>query len=309
VADDAAIVAEIEDRIRPLRAPSPEPAQLVFDIRGPGASLESIPRPDGTPRRVYDAAAGGFDYFDDRDTLFVDYADVLRLRCDPRPGRIDVVIDAPVPGRMLAINPLFTIPLLEVAKRHARFGLHAACVARGGKGVLIAGPSGAGKSTLAVALVRAGFDFLSDDIVFLRYEEGQRGEMRAIGFPDTVDLTTATIAMFAELADIGDVPLPDGRPKHRVRIEDRFGATAVASCTPRALVLVELASDEGSALVPVAKNDALVTLAPNVLLTEERSSQAHFTSLAALAREVPCYALRNGRDVAETVRLIETLFD
>jgi hypothetical protein len=309
VADDGAIVAGIEDRIRPLIRASGGPAHLVFDIRGPGAKLDSLPVPNGTSRRVYDAASGGFDYFDDTDVLFVDHTDALRLRCRPQLGRVDVAIGAPAPGRMLAINPLFTIPLLEVAKRRGLFGLHAACVARDGEGVLIAGPSGAGKSTLTVALVRAGFDFLSDDIVFLRREEGQQGQVRVIAFPDTVDITTDTIAMFSELRDIRDAPLPDGRSKRRVRVEERFGATAVASCSPRALVLVEFASDEKSALVAVPKNDALVSLAPNVLLTDERSSQAHFTSLATLAREVPCYALRSGRDVAATVHLVESLLD
>jgi hypothetical protein len=92
-----------------------------------------------------------------------------------------------------------------------------------------------------------------------------------------------------------------------VRIEERFGTTVLGSCTPRALVLLEFAPDERSSLVPVGKNDALVALAPNVLLTEERSSQAHFGALAALVRQVPCYALRNGGDFAETVRMIETL--
>jgi hypothetical protein len=45
--------------------------------------------------------------------------------------------------------------------------LHAACVGLGGRGILLMGPSGAGKSTLALHCALAGFDFLSEDSVFV----------------------------------------------------------------------------------------------------------------------------------------------
>jgi hypothetical protein len=50
--------------------------------------------------------------------------------------------------------------------------VHAALVAREGRGVLMAGASGAGKSTSAMACVRGGLDFLGDDIVGVEETEG-----------------------------------------------------------------------------------------------------------------------------------------
>lgn len=50
--------------------------------------------------------------------------------------------------------PLTTLP--------AR-GIHAACVARNGRGILLCGDSGAGKSTLAYTCARKGWEYISDD--------------------------------------------------------------------------------------------------------------------------------------------------
>ncbi len=43
--------------------------------------------------------------------------------------------------------------------------VHASCVARGGRGLLLLGPSGAGKSDLALRLIGRGFVLVADDRV------------------------------------------------------------------------------------------------------------------------------------------------
>jgi hypothetical protein len=45
--------------------------------------------------------------------------------------------------------------------------LHAACIGRKDRGLLLMGPSGAGKSTLALLSLLQGFDFVSEDSVFV----------------------------------------------------------------------------------------------------------------------------------------------
>jgi len=45
--------------------------------------------------------------------------------------------------------------------------LHAACVGRGGRGILLMGPSGSGKSTVTLHCLLQGFDMLSEDSVFV----------------------------------------------------------------------------------------------------------------------------------------------
>jgi hypothetical protein len=45
--------------------------------------------------------------------------------------------------------------------------LHAACIGLDGRGILLMGPSGSGKSTVALQCLLDGFDFLSEDSVFV----------------------------------------------------------------------------------------------------------------------------------------------
>ena len=63
---------------------------------------------------------------------------------------------------------LIEFAVFTLASRALRLmPLHAACVGLGGRGVLLIGPSGAGKSTLALHCALAGFEFLSEDSVFV----------------------------------------------------------------------------------------------------------------------------------------------
>jgi hypothetical protein len=74
--------------------------------------------------------------------------------------------------------------------------LHAACVVRDGRSVLVHAPSGAGKSTLSYAAVRRGFRFVSDDSLHV----GGRPEPRVWGIPWQAQLLTDTARFFPELA-------------------------------------------------------------------------------------------------------------
>lgn len=95
--------------------------------------------------------------------------------------------------------PLSTLPA---------HGIHAACVARGGRGVLLCGDSGAGKSTLAYACARAGWEYISDDGSLLI-----DGERRIVaGNCHQVRFRPEACALFPEIRGLGVTPRASGKP-------------------------------------------------------------------------------------------------
>jgi hypothetical protein len=74
--------------------------------------------------------------------------------------------------------------------------LHAACVKMAGHGVLLCGDSGAGKTSLAFACVRAGWTYLSDDLVLLA--EGGEDHV-VIGNPHMFRFRDSAADLFPEL--------------------------------------------------------------------------------------------------------------
>jgi hypothetical protein len=73
--------------------------------------------------------------------------------------------------------------LTLLARSLALVPLHAACFGWRGRAVLVLGDSGAGKSTLCLQALREGFEFLSEDSVFVA-----PGNLAAAGLPSYLHL-------------------------------------------------------------------------------------------------------------------------
>lgn len=297
---DKVVAGLIDSRLRFHRTDPGTAPSIRFDIRS-GEDDFYAAAPGGPCRPVYDAPSGQLMYFAESDDLFVDYSGALRLLCHPAAGVVDSLVRRPEPGRVLAAHLFFIVPLVEMMKRRECYPLHAACLAVDGRGLLLAGGSGSGKSTLTAALVRAGWDFGSDDMVFLR-RHGRA--ILAWGTSDEIDVCDQTATMFPQLRSLVGQPTQAGRDKHPIDVDQVFGAVHVEACRPSALVLPVVSGQRRSVLRSIPAAAALRALAPNVLLTETRSTQAHLDMLAELVRGVPCFSLATGTDLDHAARCL-----
>jgi hypothetical protein len=188
---------------------------------------------------------------------------------------------------------MFTILLVEILKRRSCYSMHAAGFSKDGKAILIPGTSGAGKSTLAITLLRSGFDYLSDDMVFLQRRSDGLG---ILSFPEDVDVSDQTIRFFPELDFLRSSPKSVAWAKRQVRADEVYGVEMVREARPGAIVLPKISAKERSVVRPIDADEALLEMVSNILLTEARSCQSHLDILTELVRQTPCYRLETGRD-------------
>ncbi|HEX5720960.1 MAG TPA: hypothetical protein VF179_32710 [Thermoanaerobaculia bacterium] len=268
------------------------PPDLLFEVQD-----DPLEHPERA-RTVYEPPLGEVVYDDDRDLLYLRQGTLSAL-CEPAAGRVRFSVPS-ITGEDLWIlsHPLLSVPMMELLKRRGLFGVHAAGADLEGRALVLAGTSGSGKSTLSVALARAGFGFLGDDTLFL---DDCRGVLRVLAFPDEIDLTEESVSFFP---DLQLAPPPAGWRKRQLRAAE---TRIVWESTPSLLVFPRVSGRPRSELREIDPGEALLELAPNVLLTEPVSSQAHLDALAGLARASRCYRLETGTDLDEAVHLLREL--
>ncbi len=91
--------------------------------------------------------------------------------------------------------------------------LHAACVGRGGRSILLCGDSGAGKSTLAYACARRGWTYTSDDTSYL---VNSSAIPRVIGHAHRARFRPSARELFPELEAFSLTPRMEGKPSIEV---------------------------------------------------------------------------------------------
>lgn len=304
-ADRPEIAALLHERLASFVGQAEGRADLAFEFRSVQDRSQAIERPAGPLRPVYDPPAGDVLYAPAEDVLYIDYPERVRVLCEPGKGRAVVsVLEAELGELWLTSHPMFTLPLVEMLKRRGLYSVHAAGLALDGRGVLLAGPSGAGKSTLTVALARAGFELLGDDMVFV----GQRaGGLQLLAFPDELDVTEDTARLFPELGFLLERSGRPGWSKRQLRAADVPSAGVRLEAAPGIVVVIGDRRDADESLVePVARTEALLELTPNILLTEPVSSQRHLDALDELVRASDCYRLEAGRDFDALARLLRS---
>jgi energy-coupling factor transporter ATP-binding protein EcfA2 len=102
--------------------------------------------------------------------------------------------------------------------------LHAGCVSKDGRGVLLCGDSGAGKSTLAYACARAGWTYTSDDTSYLINTPEDRDSLphlpRVIGHAHRARFRPSATTLFPELKGRALTERLEGKPSLEIRTSE-----------------------------------------------------------------------------------------
>lgn len=181
--------------------------------------------------------------------------------------------------------------------------LHAACVERDGRALVITGESGSGKSTLAALLGERGWRLLGDEFALLDPHSGAIHP-----FPRLVSLKNAAIAPATERIPPDRLgPILDGTAKGRIR-----------HLVPRAEAIARMAEPAAPALLLLPRYGCAPdqrTIAPGeafVRLTQASTNyvalgEAGFTALTRFVTSVPAVAL-DYLDGASALAAVEALW-
>ncbi len=211
------------------------------------------------------------------------------------------------------VHPDEVLPYLEwainwrvVAVCHEYLQVHAATVARDGKGIVISGPSGAGKSTLAAGLLARGWTYLCDEFALINAE--------------TLDLHPYPKALGVKAGSfesVGRLGLKLSRDRHYIKaLKGRVGyvsplangaAVAAAPCPVSVVILSCYTGAETPRARAILRGQAVFALARQTLTRHEFGART-VSILGRVVRNARCFALESG-PIDETCDLIESLIE
>lgn len=165
--------------------------------------------------------------------------------------------------------------------------LHAACVSKGGKGILLCGSSGAGKSTLAYACARAGWTYTSDDTSYLINDDMPP---RVTGHSHRVRFRPAAKALFPELERFAITARIEGKPSVEVSISDLPVFNSSCDARVHAIVYLTRGPLEEGCLVQLPARTATKRMSKE-LFSAGDLRRKHEEILEVFA-DVPTYELR-----------------
>lgn len=181
-----------------------------------------------------------------------------------------------------------------VARSQALVPLHAACVGRAGRGVLLIGETGAGKSTLALHCLVRGLQLLSEDSVFVNPSllATGVGTFLHLRTDDPLRVDDSTIATLRSNA--ATIRRRSGIVKHAL---DLRGAPSFIAREAFAIAAIVLVSKEHA-----TRTELLSPIAPSALRERLAKSQVYAASqpgwseFLERAGHLPAFELRRAHD-------------
>ncbi|QKC87218.1 serine kinase [Mesorhizobium sp. NZP2234] len=221
-----------------------------------------------------------------------------RIDIEPAPGVDDALLAFPLLGPVMAL----------LLHQRGLLVLHASAIAVAGRGAIFMGDKGAGKSTTASALIRAGHDLLTDDVVAMDLANPV-APMIVAGFPQIKLAADAAAAISLGQAEVRPQVHPAiGKMQHRLH-----GAFSGGLVPATRIYVLERGQKAGImplpgiAALPAIIKFSYVTRFGRAALSGDFAA-LHFRQCSAIANHVGVFRLEvpTGLDrIGEAVELIE----
>jgi len=165
--------------------------------------------------------------------------------------------------------------------------LHAACVSKNGKGILVFGDSGAGKSTLAYACARSGWTYTSDDTSYLINESDPP---RVIGHSHRARFRPSAKSLFPELEHRQISPRLEGKPSIEVSISELPVSNTATEATIDFIIYLNRCPSAEATLISLPNGTATQRACQELYSAGE--IRAKHESILSVLSNIPTYELR-----------------
>ena len=190
--------------------------------------------------------------------------------------------------------------------QHGLYGLHVAAVGDAEGVVLIVGSGGAGKSTTAIACLQAGFSYLGDDFCVLGFDPAPRiHSLYSSGklCDDSRHWLNPYEAAASEVSDNG---------KMIYQWHSQFKAQLPSSLPIRAILLPRLSGATSTTVHAASPGEAftaLTTTTLRVMSLPTKSISNLLGAISRLTRQVPCYHVALGGELAQLPGVISAILE
>lgn len=228
----------------------------------------------------------------------------------PSRGADGAIVELRLRGRRLArgaADMVIDRLIWETSSRSFAQGdflcVHAGVAALDGVGVVLPGGPDHGKSTTVAGLVRAGFEFLSDEAAALDMTDGT-----VRSFPRPITLSESSLNALPGLRrELRPHSAAFWSDDHRIAPGDLRPDAVVSTCVPAFVVAPAYRDREVTRIEPMTRPDMLRLLVDQSF-NLRRFGGDGFRFLADVVRRAECYRLTIG-DLPTAVRAIRGLFD
>lgn len=179
--------------------------------------------------------------------------------------------------------------------------LHAACVSKNEKGILLIGESGAGKSTLAYACAREGWTYTSDDTSYL-INDSQIP--RVIGHSHRARFRPSAKEIFPELENFELSPRMEGKPSIEVLISELPVEKTATEATVDRIVYLNRRPSSAGELIRLPNGTATKRACDELFSAGEIRTKHE--SILQILSDIPTYELQYS-DLAGGIRALELL--
>jgi hypothetical protein len=271
-------------------------SRRIVSFGGSSVAIECDAAPDSLPARIVDLLFSGMperDHARPRVTFHIGLdaeSRCLTLRRD------ELLLYQSESVARLAILLINRVTEQLVTECTQGLLIHAAALARG-RAVILPGRTGAGKTTLAAWLTKAGFDYLSDELVYI-----PDGELTVQPFPRPLAVKTAGLPVVRRLLDFERHADQMVAAPEATFIPPRLLGVGNPSSDVRAAAVVSFQYQENARFAMEPLSPAATGLVLMGCLVNARNLPGHgFRAVARLAREVPGWKMiyGNAADVSD----------